>query len=169
MNAPFKRQSVRIRLDREKLIELWKTDKSLDQIAALLKVSRFTCSRAASEIGLQPRTITRVRIDVDKLRQMVAGGLTLQKIADAFDCSDKSVVRAMAKHGISRPKVQHQDEAPRAAPQKPQIAASDLTGRLIATKGRWSALAKIADEQRWTSAQAQQRYHAARSEMRAQG
>jgi DNA-binding CsgD family transcriptional regulator len=66
--------------------------------------------------------------------------------------------RAMVSRGKYRVIAQEQEAEPEAQP-----APTDLTGRLLATKGRWAELAKVADKHGLTMAQVQQRYHKART------
>ena len=89
-------------------------------------------------------------------------------LARELGCHPTTLRAHMTRYGIAPP-TQKDEPAPQRAPAarnrhaKPEPDTATLTGRLLATKGRYEALEAIRKAEGWTPAQAMQRFHAARA------
>ena len=99
----------------------------------------------------------------ERAASMYRQGLGLDRIAAALGVTKQPVVNEILARGIALRGVALADveEDATTAPRR-EVDESTLTGRLIATKGRWSDLSSIAAQHGWSSAKAQQEYHKAR-------
>lgn len=175
------------KIDVEELRRLW-ADPDMTQVAI---AAHFGCTRNAVEqqakrLDLPPRGPAPLKIDMAEFRHMWADpDMTQVAIAAHFGCTPQTIAaRAKAAGFAARPKrksgsgrqAQHRPAAGfgrlravppvpvRSAVAEPATLARDafLVGRLVATKGRYAALAEIAAEEGWTMAEAQRRWHMAR-------
>jgi DNA-binding CsgD family transcriptional regulator len=147
----------------ERLVRQGKTDA---EAAALLGCSVRAVAGCRQRIGIfrannhNPRRLQRG----DVLPLWLAGA-SLQQIADEIGCTVATLKRNVDR--LDLPSREYVGNRWRlvGAPAQPtaQPAPTDLTGRLLATKGRWAELAKVADKHGLTMAQVQQRYHKART------
>lgn len=150
------------RVDLELLRTRWLEGKTGPVIARELGCSIPYVSAMAKELGLPGRNKRQFTKALPGLEELVASGMTVELIADRLGASETTVYRRMEVLGLRRPGWADLPEKPEVVERRePVIDLSTVTGRLLATKGRWSALAEVAAAQGWTSKQAQQRYHAA--------
>lgn len=169
------------KIDREELKALWRdSDMTQVQMAAHFGCSRYAVGLAAKRAGLPPRPSASKKIDADQLRRMWSDpGMKLAAIAAHFGCSDSAVSQAAKAAGLpprprrasgsgrqpeqAAPKPPRLTASPHVAPEGPRDDRAVLTGRLLDSKGRYTALAEIAQGQGWTMAEAQRRWHVARA------
>lgn len=157
----------RVILTDDQLIALWPKHKSAQKIATATGSSYWLVRPAAKRLGLSK---TRQPFDEDKLRALWREGLTIRAIATSMGTNINTVDRRAWLLGLPRrgrdwkhsPTTEAQTPPAQPLQQGPQPQLS-LSGHLIATKGKWAALMKLADKHGWTSKQAQQKYHAARA------
>lgn len=150
------------RVDFELLRTRWLEGRTGPEIARELGCSIPYVSATAKQLGLPGRNDKPFSKEMPGLEALVASGWTVERIAEHFDAAEATVYRRMELLGLRRPGWADLPEKPAAVKRRePEIDLSTVTGRLLATKGRWSALAEVAAKQGWTSRQAQQRYHAA--------
>lgn len=150
------------RVDFDKLRVMWGEGKTCQQIGDELGCSAPYVSATAKQLGLPRRVGGYTRIDMALLEDMLIRGKSVADIAEHYGCGESTVYRHMEYNGITPPKREAPapvEPPPRPAP--PKIDTSTVTGRLIASKGRWSELDKIRQAQGWTTTQVQQRYHQA--------
>ena len=152
----------RRKVDLELLRTRWLEGRTGPEIARELGCSIPYVSATALSLGLPRRSNKPFSHKMPGLEALVASGLTVERIAEHFDVAEATVYRRIEVLGLRRPGRADLPEKPAAVERRePEIDLSTVTGRLLATKGRWSALAEVAAAQGWTSKQAQQRYHAA--------
>jgi DNA-binding CsgD family transcriptional regulator len=148
----------------EQLVRAGKTDQ---EAADLMGCHWATIRRLRNRLGIFRHTnnVAKFRLTREEVLPLWVAGASLQEIADTLGCTAKTVRSNTAR--LDLPAREYRSNKwwlvaettapePRPAPAKPGI-----TGRLIASKGKWAALAEIADEQGLTMRQVQQRYHQA--------
>jgi DNA-binding CsgD family transcriptional regulator len=147
------------RVDPARLAELWAQGKTCQQIGDEFGCSGPHVSNLAKEQGLPRRLGGCLKKHLPELAELVASGLSVSQLAEHYDCRESTVQRHVAALGLSMPR-----EKPESVPKtatKPEPDTATLTGRLIATKGRYAALDELRRAEGWTSTQALQRYHQA--------
>jgi DNA-binding CsgD family transcriptional regulator len=158
------------RMDEETLADLWGKGKTRGEIAKLMGVSEWTVGQWAKRIGLEKKRMGRpaIAFDEGRFRRLWEGNLTIEDIADRLQMSSTNVGYHARRLGLSRrghgrrKAVDMPTDRPAAPQTASQAAGTDLTGRLLATKGRWALLADVAKREGLTMTQAQQKFHAAR-------
>lgn len=101
--------------------------------------------------------------DRDEIIAKYLGGKPSTVIARETGRGTSTVLRILKDAGVTRSGTGRPVSEPPPPPAPPAPPAAGILGHLIATKGRWSELAKIAAAQGWSSARAQQEYHRARA------
>ena len=89
----------------EKLQKLYEQGLSIHKLASHFGVSYFTVHRLMQKHSIPRRPLGnphRHDIDVEKLRNLYAQGLTIQELASYFDVSYFAVHYRMKKHSIPR-------------------------------------------------------------------
>ncbi len=150
-------------LDTTRFRELWHSGMTVADIGRKIGLSSGRVSSIAKELGLPRRKRVKFEITRQTIVEGLAAGHSVRNLAARVGCDELTLRRAMDRFGIAPPRGKRvPDEAPVRRQEGVQDIPSTLTGRLIATKGRWSELEAIRKAQGWTPAQVQQRYHAAR-------
>ena len=96
------------------------------------------------------------KINIEMLRRMVADGLTMGQIANAFDVSVAAVSLACKRNSIEKPEIKAKKSKIQAA-QTPRAEMAEITERtssLIETGGRYADLAAWAERWGTTSSRA---------------
>lgn len=91
------------------------------------------------------------------------GGKPSTVIARETGRGTSTILRILREAGVTRHVTGRPVAEPPPPPEPPAPPSAGIVGTLIASKGRWSELAKIAAAQGWSSARAQQEYHRARA------
>jgi DNA-binding CsgD family transcriptional regulator len=155
------------RVDPARLAELWAQGKTCQQIGDEFGCSAPHISNLAKLQGLPRRLGGHLKKELPGLAELVARGMTQREMAEHYNCSETTVGRHVELLGLQKPR---QEPEPDAAPArmrgpsaaaKPEPDTATLTGRLLATKGRYAALDELRRAEGWTSTQALQRYHQA--------
>lgn len=131
----------------------WDGPGSIPEIAEKFSVTYEHIRRRASECGFETRTLQKSLVNDTKLRALWHTPMTITAIAQAIGSSRSAV--------DSRSRVLHlgpkRSMPPPPAPPQPQVevlAPLTAIGRLLATKGRYSAVAAWAAENEMTAGQA---------------
>jgi lambda repressor-like predicted transcriptional regulator len=135
-----------------------------EQIAAIMG---FSASTIKQRLGrMFPKVQEVVEIRRQDILPLWQSGATMPELAAHFGCSE-TTLRNKLRHlhlprraWIAR---QWQIIEDKPDPDKPVEEPATMTGRLLATKGRYSELAKIAEKHSLTFRQVQQQYHQART------
>lgn len=147
----------------ERLVREGKTD---DEAAAIIGCTAAGIRQARRRLGIyrQTNNVPNGRFTESDIMPMWLAGTSLAEIADTLGCNVKTVRRASRR--LQLPQRQYVGRTwvivgPANSEPDEKPAPRDLTGRLIATGGKWAALAEIADAEGLTMTQIQQRYHRA--------
>lgn len=151
--------------------QAWMDGVPVRDLARKYKVAQGTISSTAKSMGLPVRVRGhRSKIADDALfRSLWNSKQTLRQIGNVYGVT-AARVSAFAK-SVGLPSRQHVPSAPpprRAKPAaeiEPEQDTPDtatLVGQLVASNGRYAALAEIAERHGLTLAETQRRYHAAR-------
>lgn len=168
----------RIAIDMDRVRRLLAEGASIAQIAEEMGVAAHTLRYRMTAEGVPPPhdhgAVARQMVEV---RAMAQAGRSVGEIAEALGINENTLRWRMKKFGIVArreaggrpPQVQEPEtaaplprvgEASVAAPPEPEARApSALDAELIATGGKYSALALVAARHRLTSQQARSRWH----------
>jgi len=153
----------------EELRALWlNLNVAQRDIARMLHTSEAKVLLRVEAMGLQRRPRVGSRRYVPDWDAMVAdyeSGLAVRIVARKHKVDYRSLQTECDKRGVTNRFRKKRAEVP-PPPPKPIPAGPDLateTGRLLATKGKWSALAAFATALGISQPEAQRRYHFARA------
>jgi hypothetical protein len=155
---------TRRKITRSALTELWDIGASEHDIADHFGCTRHAIRKAVERFDLPRRGPSRRDITREKLVDMIARGLTLAQMGAECHLSHVSMRNRLSDYGLTTQRAARYRESRYAeTPDKrnPTPDTATLTGRLIATKGRYAALDELRRAEGWTSTQALQRYHQA--------
>lgn len=161
------------RIDAEQLRKLWDEGVPRKEIARRLGVTAYQITKHEAVLGLPRREGMKATAAQEaKIVRLYTDGLSMMRVGIEVGVSHATVHRVLAKSGLSRGNG-ITGQTRRYGPRKPKEAQeappepATLDERLIATKGRWSVLSRIAAQQGWSSTRAQQEYHRARARTQA--
>ena len=141
---------------------MWLDGKDDTEIARAFGVSKQAVQLRRQEIGLASQR-SRAPMDEARLRKLWDEGLTIVQIAEALERPTSTVQVAARKLELpSRPRGRSAATEAQVT-DEPDFDMATLAGRLLATKGKWAELAKIAAAESLPLPRVQQLYHRARS------
>ena len=138
------------------------------EIKQMLKCSEFIMLKRILAMGLERRprgTARQVFVDWEPIIADYEGGLSVAKVAQKHNVCRIALAKQMGIRGIVR-RYGSTKRSLALPPTKPPPKAPDLaveTSRILATKGKWAALADFAKSHGITQSEAQRRYHTARA------
>ena len=145
-------------------------------VAARLGVTECGLRNAVRRSGRQitfgpPRSPERDKVDRDQLRKLVAQGQTTRQIANHFNCTMAAIAIACHRHDIPLParRASAQIAAPPPSPPPPPPADPSRRGQLVATGGRYAALAAWATRHGTTTPAALAEWHRLRLPLQSKG
>jgi hypothetical protein len=170
------------------LRELAEQGKTETQIARLMGFEINSIRQQLRRLGLRAGGRPVSQIDVEKLRALYDSGMPVREIATTLGLAQSNIENHIRKHGFPkrrRAKANVAAEVPVAAEAETKVteeaipveaeadvtvvgdvpappSTPDLTGQVLATKGRYAALAEFAQRHNLTQTRALQLYHAAR-------
>ncbi len=161
------RKNAQQPIDEADFKRMWANGVPVAEMAEEFGVSRGHISSTAGLLGLPPRLSRSMMLSRDQVQRAIDSGTPVAQLARDLGCHENTLRNAMARMKVEPPEVKRQrEEAARRAAETPKPQGPDLstiTGRLLATKGRWEALEVIRKERGWTPVQVQQQFHRARS------
>lgn len=143
------------------IIAGWTGPLAARDIAKRSNVRWENIHRRAKNLGLEVNSRSVSDTDKAKLRKLWFEPLTVQQIADELCISHAAVSKRARMLELPHRGYRHRAKAVPPEPKPAVPEPTDLTGRLVASKG-YAALAEIAKAQGWTQRQALQRWHEAR-------
>lgn len=155
--------------------------KTETQIARIMGFELNSIRQQLRRLGLRAAGRAVTKIDIEQLRTLYDSGMTVRAIAATLGATQSGVENQIRKHGFPKRRrptaasqaevtdaeeaaipVEANAEAPVVAAAPAPPSAPDLTGQVLATKGRYADLAVFAQRHKLTHTQALQLYHAAR-------
>lgn len=153
-------------MNTERILDLHRQGMTPAGIARRLGVVETSVRDVLCAQSLTPHRATRRQMTEQDRAQLIAmylGGKSSPTISRETGHASSTILKVLKEAGVTRSGTGRPVSEPPPPPAPPAPPAAGIVGHLIATKGRWSELAKIAAAQGWSSARAQQEYHRARA------
>ena len=84
----------------DKIIELHKAGLTRNAIAEAIGVTGTTVNKHYQKLGLVPNKVVKKELHLDRMKKLVAQGLTMQKMSEKLHVDNQQVKQAILKHGL---------------------------------------------------------------------
>lgn len=84
----------------DKIIELHKSGLTRNAIAEAIGVTGTTVNKHYQKLGLTPNNVAKKELHLDRMKKLVAQGLTMQMMVEKLNVDRKQIKEAILKHGL---------------------------------------------------------------------
>ena len=84
----------------DKIIELHKAGLTRNAIAEAIGVTGTTVNKHYQKLGLVPNKVVKKELHLDRMKKLVAQGLTMQMMSEKLNVDNQQVKQAILKHGL---------------------------------------------------------------------